>query len=101
MMALLAPAFPGRDALLHQLSGVSVVQIDTEGSLEFHVEDATVAEVARSIPVEATVRDVDDVVVHLLLHVVDGLLNELEVYREDSGPLVAPIDVRALEVIVL
>jgi hypothetical protein len=29
----------------------------------------------------------DGVTVHVLLHIVDGLMKELEVYREDSAPV--------------
>jgi hypothetical protein len=39
------------------------------------------------------------VVVHVLVHVIDGRLNELEVYREDSGSvLIPPTETDALEV---
>jgi hypothetical protein len=39
----------------------------------------------RRIPVEAEYEDLDRVTVHVLLHVIDGRLNEIEVYREDSA----------------
>ncbi len=44
----------------------------------------------RRIPVEASYPDADGVVVHVLLHVIDGRLDELEVYREDSGSVLIP-----------
>jgi hypothetical protein len=37
------------------------------------------------VPVEADLEDDDGVTIHVL-HVLDGYLNELEVYREDSSP---------------
>jgi hypothetical protein len=43
--------------------------------------------------------DQDGVAVHVLLHVLDGYLNELEIYREDSAPLqrqLAPEDFRLI-----
>jgi hypothetical protein len=46
--------------------------------------------VRRRIPVEASYPDADGVVVHVLLHVIDGRLDELEVYREDSGSVLIP-----------
>lgn len=45
------------------------------------------ATVKSRVPVEAMVRDADGMGVHLLLHVVDGYLSEIEVYREDGNPL--------------
>jgi hypothetical protein len=55
--------------------------------------------VKRRIPVEASYPDADGVIVHVLLHIIEGRLDELEVYREDSGRvLVPPTETRALEV---
>lgn len=45
---------------------------------------------AKTYPVEAELGDLDVVLVHVLLHVVDGRLDELEIYREDSGRLLKP-----------
>jgi hypothetical protein len=39
------------------------------------------------VPVEAVAPDSDGVPVHFLLHVVDGLAREVEVFREDSAPI--------------
>jgi hypothetical protein len=33
------------------------------------------------------IQDTDGVLIHVLLHVVDGFMNELEIFREDSGPI--------------
>ena len=55
--------------------------------MEFAVDDGQLAEVTRRIPVEAEAEDSDGVSIHFLLHVVDGVVHELEVYREDSGPV--------------
>jgi hypothetical protein len=40
------------------------------------------------VPVEAAAPDVDGVSVHVLLHVVDERLAELELYREDLGTVI-------------
>jgi hypothetical protein len=45
------------------------------------------APVRTRIPVEAEGVDQDGVPIHFLLHVVDGFAKELEIYREDSGPV--------------
>ena len=51
-------------------------------------------------PVEAEVVDSDGVLIHVLLHVLEGFLDELEIYREDSEHLVKAIRADDLEVIV-
>ena len=84
-MVPLSTDFPGRDAVAEQMAVTSVRKIDDNGSLEFGPSDKMPAEVVRRIPVEAELDDSDGVTIHVLLHVVDGLVKELEVYREDSG----------------
>ena len=68
-----------------QASRATVRQIDADGSLEFWVTGGVPAEVVRRIPVEAEAVDSDGATIHLLLHVVDGLMNELELYRDGGG----------------
>ncbi|MGO4258714.1 hypothetical protein AB4Y76_19940 [Marmoricola sp. RAF53] len=73
--------------------------IDRDGSLRLRPVDPTPAKVSRRIPVEATYVDTDGVLVHVLIHVINGVLDELEVYREDSGTvIVAPAEASVLEV---
>jgi hypothetical protein len=99
---LLSADFPGRLALLAQASDVKVRRIDRNGSLALSPEpDAPPAEVVRRIPVEAEFDDRDGVGVHVLLHVLDGYMNELEIYREDSAPLQREPEPRDLRLIVL
>ena len=99
LLVLLGTDFPGRDALVEQVAVALVREIDDNGSLEFASSDKTPARVVRRIPVEAELSDSDGVTIHLLLHVVDGLLKELEVYRDDSGRVqrvLAPKDIRLM-----
>lgn len=99
LAALLSTDFLGRDALAEQVAVASVRKIDRNGSLEFASSDGPPAEVARRIPVEAELDDSDGLTIHVLLHVVDGFLKELEVYRDDSGPVqraLAPRDLRLM-----
>lgn len=96
---LLEAEFPGRDVLAAQLRSARVTLLDSNGSLRFEVREGGQAGVVRRIPVEAETEDGDGVTVHLLLHVVDGLLNELEIYREDSKSLKRAIDPSALRVL--
>lgn len=99
LVALLSTDFSGREAVAEQVAVASVREIDDNGSLEFAPSDKTPAEVVRRIPVEAELDDSDGVTIHVLLHVVDGLVKELEVYRDDSGRVqraLAPQDLRLL-----
>jgi len=87
LAVLLSTDFPGKDAVAEQVAAASVREIDDNGSLEFAPSDMMPADVVRRIPVEAELDDSDGVTIHVLLHVVDGLVKELEVYRDDSGPV--------------
>ena len=48
---------------------------------------------------EAETEDGDGMTIHLLLHVIDGSLNELEIYREDSTSLKRSIDPSSVRVL--
>jgi hypothetical protein len=95
---LLAREFPGSAELREQLRTITLVEIDADGSLRLSTRSSVRAAVGRRIPVEASYVDRDGVRVHLLLHVVDGYLDELEVLREDSGPIMSrPVDQAELD----
>lgn len=87
---LVGSSFEGASALARQLATTLVTTLDENGSLRLHPGDTIPAVVSGRIPVEASYPDADGVVVHVLLHVIDGRLNELEVYREDSGRVLVP-----------
>jgi hypothetical protein len=96
---LVGSSFEGSSALARQLGTTLVTPLDENGSLRLHPGNTIPAVVNRRIPVEASYPDADGVVVHVLLHVIEGLLNELEVYREDSGRVLIPsTETEALEV---
>jgi len=99
LMHLLRGEFPGRSEILRQMQSVEVMRIDPEGSLKLR-SDGPLADVQNNdypserkngrIPVEGFyMDDVDEsgALVHLLLHVIDGKINELEIYKEDGGPI--------------
>jgi hypothetical protein len=99
LAVLLSTDFSGRDAVAEQVAVASVRAIDQNGSLEFAPLDKPPAEVVRRIPVEAELEDSDGVTIHVLLHVVDGLVKELEVYRDDSSRVqraLTPEDLRLM-----
>jgi hypothetical protein len=93
---LLAADFPGRDGLAAQAQTALVRRIDDAGSLRFRVEGAPAA-VASRVPVEGHYRDGDapsGPAINLLLHVVEGRLHELEVYKDDGTHIrVGPFEV--------
>jgi hypothetical protein len=85
--ALLKPQFPGSDELREQLAEIRVREIvGGDGSLEIKAEGA-LAPVADRVPVEGFGRDTAGVRYHAPLHVVDGLLHELEFLRDDGFDL--------------
>jgi uncharacterized protein DUF6984 len=87
---LLETNFPGRDQLSAQVPGLLAKPIDEEGSLSLKVQSPVFAAVVHRVPVEASYPDLDSDPeagphVHILLHVVDGLMVELEIYKDDGS----------------
>ena len=79
---LMSVPFPGRDELEQQLRVCRVRPVDAEGSLELRLPaNVHKAAVKGRVPVELAGRDTDGVGVHVLLHVVDGLAVEIEVFK--------------------
>jgi hypothetical protein len=99
---LLDVDFVGKGEVGLQLTGARVRQIDEDGSLEFEPNIAAVpALVAKRVPVEAEGRDEDGIGVHFLLHVVEGSVKELEIYKNDGSPVRRIPDPDSLTLIVL
>jgi hypothetical protein len=99
---LLETDFPGKSEVASQLSDFRVRRIDCEGSLELKVQSVfDPAPVLKRIPVEAEGVDQDGVGVHLLLHVVGGVVKELEVYKDDGSAISRIPSPRELKVFVL
>jgi hypothetical protein len=98
---LLEKAFPGRDEICEQMKSCLVRTIDEDKSLEFLVRSNVKAKVKKRVPVEAEVQDTDGISIHILLHVVDGKLNELEIYKEDGSPILERPDPSKLKVVCL
>lgn len=80
--------FPGSAALAEQAKLVKIAEECGCPSIIFAVEgSAPKAAVLQRVPVEAESNDVDGMGLHFMLHVVDGVLRELEIFREDSEPV--------------
>jgi hypothetical protein len=94
---LLSQDFPGRRELALQLEAAMVSRIDPEGSLQFRVTGPE-ADVALRVPVEGRYADSSSgtfgPAVEILLHVVDGRLHELEVYKTDGSDItIGPFEI--------
>lgn len=74
--------------MIAHLPHAQVRRIDANGSLAFRVVGPACVRIIERVPVEGEAPDVDGVPVHVLLHVVDGRLAELELYRNDLGTVV-------------
>jgi hypothetical protein len=85
---LMSESFPGSDELLKQLDGIVARQVFEDGTLDLRVAEAAPrAHVPVRVPVEAQTSDADGTGILILLHVVDGRLNELEVVKGDDTPI--------------
>jgi len=98
--ALLAVPFPGSEELKGQFDAVTVSEEygEDDPSVIFSVARhvALPAPVKSRIPVEAEGYDADGATIQILLHVVDGWVWELEVYRPDGEPVTCAPDARSL-----
>lgn len=81
---LLEAEFPGRDQLTPMIHNLLVRTVDESGGLELRSQVDGKSPVAKRVPVEAEAKDEDGVVIHILLHVVDGRPIELEFFKEDG-----------------
>lgn len=88
MSKLTSEEFPGSEEIKQQLLTCQVRVIDSDGSLEVKPANSTgKALVSFRVPAELCSNDVDGVAVHVLLHVVDGLVSEIEIYKDAPTPI--------------
>jgi hypothetical protein len=93
---LLEANFPGRDELREQLDSVTATELDENGSLALRCGPARPAVVKCRVATEGECADADGVAIHVLLHVVDGMVHELEVFKDDSSRVQNPPIARGL-----
>jgi hypothetical protein len=87
---LLAPTYPGVEALRVQAASVEGRNLDTGTGLMVYLyvaESNGIATVATRVPVEGRALDLDGTEIQVLLHVMNGRLHMIEAYRIDSTPL--------------
>ena len=93
---LLEKHFPGRDAIAEQLNTALVEPIDANGSLKVFVNSDVNTVTEFRIPAEGEVEDIDGTTIHLLLHIVNGKVDELEVYKDDGSAVIKMPDPKHL-----
>jgi hypothetical protein len=102
---LLQSPFPGDKELQRQLDVARVsVECDTCPTIAFTVDTsiAPPASLVDRVPIEAESSGAArDDSIHVLLHVVDGYLSELEVYRNDLGLISSLPSTSALDIITI
>jgi hypothetical protein len=82
---LLASDFTGKEELECQIANSLVTTIDEDGSIKFKIgSDACASGIRYRVPTEGEFQDSDGVAVHVLLHVIDGYVDELEIFKENT-----------------
>jgi len=87
MMALISSEFLGRAEVLAQLRSCHVRAIDEEGSLEIRTSCDQQALVRYRVCTELYGPDLDGTQISVMLHVVDGFCQEIEIYKLDGSPI--------------
>ena len=105
ILRLLASHFPGRDALLTQVENADGcplhedgTPLDQNGSLYLKSSSPVKASVKARVPTEGRASDTDGVTIHYLLHVVDGTIDQLEIFKEDLSKVLRHAEPEALKV---
>ncbi len=89
IMKLLDVSFTGRTNVLNQIALCQVNEFDDNGSLEFIISNEAIpAKVLHRIPVEGVFTDSDGIIAHALMHIVNGIIKEIEIYKEDNSKVV-------------
>ena len=89
---ILSLPFEGRDELIDQVASAKVRTIDSDGSIEISPRVRRRSPVPLRVPVIADTQDADGVPIRILLHVVNGVAEELEIFRGDDSPIQAEIN---------
>ncbi len=99
---LLQVEFTGHETLILQLEGVVVEELGPPNAPYLRLvvsDDAPLADVARRVPIEAVAPDADGMTIHFLVHVLEGRLSELEIFREDSKEILSVPPADAVQVL--
>lgn len=79
-----------REVLLNQAEAARITWVESRGqpAILFSVPEFSPRASTSGVIAELERPDSDGVLIHMLLHVDDGLLKELEVYREDGDAVI-------------
>ena len=94
---LLELSFPGRDELASQLVDLNAKPTDAQGSLRLQVTKGRVAHLNKGVAVEARYPDLGKegevgAHVNVLLHVANGKLSMLEIFKDDGSAILKAPD---------
>lgn len=87
---LLEKDFPGRDELRRQLDSVTAKRLDDDGSLTLAVTAGPPAPGRWRVPTEGWCNDIDGMEIQVLLHVKDGMMIMLEIFKLDGSKVSRP-----------
>jgi len=93
---LLDHDFPGRDALRIQLSSVTGRQTDEHGCLQLRTDEAEEVDTEIGSPTEGRCEDIDGGMIVVMLHVKNGKLRMLEIFKEDGSEILRAPTAEAL-----
>lgn len=96
---LLTKKFKGCNTLRRQISDCLVRTLDENASLKLKTLCKDKANVERRIPTEAEMLDTDKITVHILLHVVNGKVDELEFYKDDLSRILGSVDLSKVKIV--
>jgi hypothetical protein len=90
LLNALADSLPERDMLLSQARAASVHWEQTNGqpALMFTIPEGTGRASGTGVVAEGEARDIDNSVIHILMHVYDGMLSTIAFHREDGNPII-------------
>jgi hypothetical protein len=84
MARMLALDIDRVDLLRQQAETAETKVIDEDGSFQVRTSGPPWMESQERVPIEAECFDRDNTPVEVLMHVIDGLIDELEIYRVDG-----------------
>ena len=98
---LVSVNFEDHETVRRQIQSASVIEVDDSGSavsVDFKTAEKQKVTTKERVPVRGETVDSSGAHVYILLHIVDGFANELEIVRADGEPLQMPLDIANLTV---
>ena len=83
--------FEGKEVINEQILSAKAIglnSVDKFGSISLSTKSKVKARVSSRVPIELEGKDKDGVPIAVLLHVIDGSIAELEIYKADGSPII-------------